>query len=546
MESMSFTAIIDFLPDATFVIDRGGKVIAWNRAIEEMTGVKKEDILGKGDYAYAIPFYGNKRPLLIDFVLANSREPEGLYNYVKQYGNTIYAEAYAPGINKGIGGYLWGTAAPLLDDNGDCQGAIESIRDITKRVIIEKKLSESEEKLRIVFDQTFQFMGLLNIDGIIISANKTALEFIGASETDVVGKYFWETPWWGHSKETQNKLRDAVKRAATGELVRFETTHIDKNNTLHYIEFSLRPIMDKDGNIIYLNPEGLDVTDIKKTEKTLKESEEKYRAIFNSVNDAVFIHDLETGAIVDVNNRMCEMYGYTREEALKTSVTDLSSGEPPYAAQDAQKWLYEASTGEPQLFEWQAKDKNGHLFRVEINMRRALIGEHERILLTVRDIRERKKAEEALKIRDAELEIKSINLEEMNTALKVLLKERGNDKIELEEKIVTNVKELVFPYIDKLKKCRLDSHHMTYVEIIESSLNDITSPFLQKIGSKYARLTPTEIQIANLVKSGKTTKEIGEVLNMSLGAIHFHRNNIRKKLGLNNEKVNLTSYLSSL
>lgn len=546
MESMSFTAIIDFLPDATFVIDRGGKVIAWNRAIEEMTGVKKEDILGKGDYAYAIPFYGNKRPLLIDFVLANSREPEGLYNYVKQYGNTIYAEAYAPGINKGIGGYLWGTAAPLLDDNGDCQGAIESIRDITKRVIIEKKLSESEEKLRIVFDQTFQFMGLLNIDGIIISANKTALEFIGASETDVVGKYFWETPWWGHSKETQNKLRDAVKRAATGELVRFETTHIDKNNTLHYIEFSLRPIMDKDGNIIYLNPEGLDVTDIKKTEKTLKESEEKYRAIFNSVNDAVFIHDLETGAIVDVNNRMCEMYGYTREEALKTSVTDLSSGEPPYAAQDAQKWLYKASTGEPQLFEWQAKDKNGHLFRVEINMRRALIGEHERILLTVRDIRERKKAEEALKIRDAELEIKSINLEEMNTALKVLLKERGNDKIELEEKIVTNVKELVFPYIDKLKKCRLDSHHMTYVEIIESSLNDITSPFLQKIGSKYARLTPTEIQIANLVKSGKTTKEIGEVLNMSLGAIHFHRNNIRKKLGLNNEKVNLTSYLSSL
>jgi diguanylate cyclase (GGDEF)-like protein/PAS domain S-box-containing protein len=149
--------IIDFLPDATFVIDRGGIVIAWNRAMEEMTGVRKEDILGKGDYAYAVPFYGERRPLLIDLVFVEDRETEQKYEFTDRRGDTIYAEVYISGLHGGEGGYLWGKASPLLDSDGNVAGAIESIRDITIRKNVEEQLKylSLHDYLTGLYNRTF-------------------------------------------------------------------------------------------------------------------------------------------------------------------------------------------------------------------------------------------------------------------------------------------------------------------------------------------------------------------------------------------------------
>jgi DNA-binding CsgD family transcriptional regulator len=168
------------------------------------------------------------------------------------------------------------------------------------------------------------------------------------------------------------------------------------------------------------------------------------------------------------------------------------------------------------------------------------------ICAIVRDITERKKVEESLKRREEELQVESNRLEEANTALKVLLKHREDDKKEMEEKFLSNIKELVFPYIDKIKKSRLDSNQAAYLEIIEANMNDIVSPFLQRMSLKYSNFTQTEIQVANLIKVGKTTKEIAELMNVSKGTIDTHRNNIRSKLGLNRKKVNLRAYLLSI
>jgi DNA-binding CsgD family transcriptional regulator len=162
------------------------------------------------------------------------------------------------------------------------------------------------------------------------------------------------------------------------------------------------------------------------------------------------------------------------------------------------------------------------------------------------DVTAIKLAEEALKERELELELQSQKLEETNTALRVLLKAREEDKRELEEKVLTNVKELVTPYLSYLKKAGLDTRQKAYLEIVESNLNDIISPFLHNISSKYLNLTPREIQVAALVKEGKATKEIAEILNLSLNAVDFHRKNIRGKLGLTNKKANLRSHLLSL
>ena len=141
---------------------------------------------------------------------------------------------------------------------------------------------------------------------------------------------------------------------------------------------------------------------------------------------------------------------------------------------------------------------------------------------------------------------KTNELQEVNAALKVLLNRIEKDKEELEEKVLSNVKELVLPYIGKLEKSQLKSTQETYLKIIKSNLDNIVAPFLRQLSSKYSNLTPREIQVAELVKEGKTTKDIAELLISSTRAIEFHRNNLRKKLGLTNKKTNLRSYLLTL
>ena len=164
----------------------------------------------------------------------------------------------------------------------------------------------------------------------------------------------------------------------------------------------------------------------------------------------------------------------------------------------------------------------------------------------IQNITSRKIIEESLKRREVELKLESNRLQEANTALKVLLKHRDDDRKELGGKLTANIKELVLPYIDKMKRGRLHPEQISYVDIVETNLNDILSPFLQKMSVKYANFTSTEIQVANLIKAGKTSKEIADIMNVSTGTIDTHRNNIRAKLNLNRKKINLRTYLNSL
>ncbi len=157
-----------------------------------------------------------------------------------------------------------------------------------------------------------------------------------------------------------------------------------------------------------------------------------------------------------------------------------------------------------------------------------------------------KLAEDELKVREQELELQRQNLEEANTALKVLLKQREEDRVELEKKVLMNIRELISPYVDKLKEKNLKTSDKTLIDIIDSNLNDIVSPLLQRLATAKIILTPQEIQVAALVKAGKSSKEIAGVLNVSTTTVSFHRKNLRKKLGLGNTRKNLRAYLLSM
>ncbi|MEI7816575.1 MAG: PAS domain S-box protein, partial [Desulfuromonadales bacterium] len=139
--------------------------------------------------------------------------------------------------------------------------------DISERIEKERALLEKEQMFRAFFEQGYYFAGLLNTDGTLIDVNFTALHFGGLEKSDVIGKPFWETPWWMHSPELQEKLRQAVTSAAQGEIATFEATHPTPDGALHYIDFSLRPVKDPSGTVLFLVPEGRDITERKKTEE---------------------------------------------------------------------------------------------------------------------------------------------------------------------------------------------------------------------------------------------------------------------------------------
>ena len=126
-----------------------------------------------------------------------------------------------------------------------------------------------------------------------------------------------------------------------------------------------------------------------------------------------------------------------------------------------------------------------------------------------------------------------------------MLQRLDENKNVLEEKVLFNKRQLIEPYLEKLKKCQLTDRQKNLLDILESNLNDIVSPFARSFSNLYMKLTPTEIQVANLIRQGKTTKEIAELLNLSIKTIEFHRENIRTKIDIKNRKINLRSFLLS-
>jgi DNA-binding CsgD family transcriptional regulator len=169
-----------------------------------------------------------------------------------------------------------------------------------------------------------------------------------------------------------------------------------------------------------------------------------------------------------------------------------------------------------------------------------------RVVTSHEEITALKLTEEALRKSQEELIEQKQSLEETSIAMKVLLKQREEDKLELEKKVLNNVKGLVLPYVDKLKKTRLKAKDRTLVGIIDTHLQDIISPLLQRFSNAKILLTPQEMQVAALVKDGKTSKEIADVLNVSETTVNFHRKNLRVKFGLTNKRTNLRSYLVSI
>ena len=804
-------------------------------------------------------------------------------------------------------------------------------REAEERKRTEEALKEGERKFRAIFDQTFQFMGVLSIDGRLIEANRTALQFIGVQESDVIGKPFWETPWWRHSAELQEMLRVAVKTAVAGELVRFEASHPSADGSLHCMDFSLKPVMDEAGGIVFLiaeardinkrkqaeealrksearlslamnqagmgtwdvdwltgkavwsesffrllgyelrpdgeahiemwwsrlhpedrvrvsqecerarvdhsseymreyrviradtnevvwlsgfarflydengeavrhtgivfdstrrklmeeeisqtnaylenifdnSPDAISITDNhgrfirwnkmaedlvggtfeemkgksafdlyadkddlekmlmslrreglvkkwemrikrkdgrivpfeisiallkdsenrslgsvtvardlsgiketlialsasndqlnreiierKRSEKALRESEERYKVLFDGSTHGILAADFETKRLVSANPSICHMLGYTGNELLDLSIEDIHpkdslnrvlselesqlTGEKklsstlPCLRKDGTVFFADITNTLTSIHEsklivgffsdvterrmaqeqiesiarfpdedpnpilrissdgkllYANRSSSGFLKSLGWKLGETLPGDWRQLMLQTLssgcseemelaceevvyslmlapvsdlgylniyglDITVRKRMEEELRRSNIELDLtiqalreKTENLEEVNAALRVLLRQREEDRKELGESVVANVRNLILPYTEKLKQSPLSSAQMTWMKILESHINEITYSFSRTLSAQYTNLTSTEIGIATLVRDGRSTAQIAEVLGISEKTVCRHRDNIRKKLGLRGWGINLRTHLLNL
>lgn len=290
--------IVDFLPDATFAIDTDGRIITWNRAMEEMTGCVASAMLGKDNFEYAVPFYGERRPLLIDLVFKPRKEAEALYANVEKKGSILAGEAYTPAL-RGGGRYLYGMASVLRDSKGNIIGAIESMRDFTERKRMEEALAAAEEKYRSIFENAVDGIFQTIPAGRIINANPAFARILHYDSPEEMTATLTDIR---HQLYVDPGRRDELFRLVEKEgVVRdFEARFYRKDTSIVWIKLNVRAVRDESGHIRYLEGTAQDITERKALESRLFQAQKM---------DA--IGTLAGGIAHDFNNLLVPIIGYT-------------------------------------------------------------------------------------------------------------------------------------------------------------------------------------------------------------------------------------------
>ncbi len=283
--------------------------------------------------------------------------------------------------------WLGGRGSLFRDSAGNPERLMGVHLDITLQKQLEKELQDSNMFLERVMQSIPCALFALDREGRFVQMNPAGYDLFGYECSDIIGQHFRLIISEETSQQLEGPLRQLLGRGE--RLAAWEVDITRKDGSRRTISLSAMPLMDE-GNITGMVGVAPDVTDQKETERQLRESEDRHRTIFDAMNDAIFIHCARSGRIIDVNRRAQEMYGYSHEEMCSNNVAEMSG--PGFTQEAALAILHRVAAGEPELFEWLARHRNGTTFWVEVNVKKVMLDGAARLLAVARDITERKRS----------------------------------------------------------------------------------------------------------------------------------------------------------
>jgi PAS domain S-box-containing protein len=436
-------------------------------------------------------------------------------------------------------GRVWSNAIyPIVNESGIVDHVVLFGRDITDTKKAQTDIQEAEFKYRTVANNTYDWEFWTNPEGGSIYISPSCERITGYAIKD-----FEDNPKLMlniiHPDDRHIFLHHLDKELFSDSSHDITFRINCKDRSVKWIEHVCQPVFNESGEYLGRRGSNRDVSIRKHFEEALEESEKRLNLALQVGKTGYWDWDVNTGR-VNWYGESASLFGIMDEDFKGTidAVQDLVHPDDRLMGMEALRRTLEGEI--PYENTYRVVHSNGEI-RWLYSYGHLQHDDHGRtvhIFGITQDITRYKLAEEELKRH-------AVELKEANTALRVLMKQREEDLKILEERIQKNVNELVLPYVKKLASVNLDGIHKEYLKILETNLNEITSSFITNLSTIYKRLTPQEIQVADLIKKGKNTKEMASMLRTSVHTVGTHRNNIRKKLGLRFSKVNLRSILLS-
>ncbi|MFH0784893.1 MAG: PAS domain S-box protein [Pseudomonadota bacterium] len=552
----------------SYVIDHKHHITNWNRACAELTGFSAKEMLGTGD-SWRV-FYSSLRPTIADLIVDGLMESELAKHSGHKYrksslGEGYEAEDYFPALKNG-GGWLFITAAPLKGRSGRILGAIVTLQNITENRHSMEKLKRTASWLTQILNSSTVPTFVIDSNHILTHWNHACERLTGVAAKLIIGTSEQWRPFYPQARPTMADLivdnmleaeiakyyTSGYRRALLGNGFETEEFFPQMGTEGCWLFFTAAPLRSASGKIVGALETLQDISDRRKAEQALAESRCWLSQIIQGSPIPTFF--------INRDHRICEwnlacenMTGFKAEQMIGTcdqwkafSVTQRpvladfilkAVSEEEIARQYGDKYR-RSLLGEGYEVEdfFPALGKEGKWLFFTASLLRDAAGVIIGAIETLQDVTRSHKAEEAL--------LKSE--QHYRELSRVLSKQREIDKEEISQVFQQNVDQLVLPFFCKLRKNNTSSSQNKILESIENNLRQIHSPSAHRITALFSKLTPAEIQVANLIKNGHSSKEIASLLNISEKTVYTHRRNIRKKSGINNQKINLQTILQQL
>jgi PAS domain S-box-containing protein len=447
------------------------------------------------------------------------------------------------------------------DDDNHPVSVMGSARDITDHIKDKKALRESKERYEMIVENVEDYIFEQDLAGNFTYVNETPVKNMGYSKEELIGMNYRQYTLPEEKELIETYHYNIFKTGKSGKGLQHRV--VRKDGSLFDVELVSTLMKNSDGDPIGYRGISRDITERRLAEKILKKSERQLKEIIEGSPIPTIVFNKEHH--ITHWNRACEeLTGIKSADVVgkhkKIAETFMNQPILPdflikggslkeissFFGSECRKSKIVKNAFEVESFFPQLGEKGKWLFLTLAFLRdseKNSIG----MIETMLDITSQKYAEKnLLKMHNAleeKVEERTQELQKVNIALEVLLKKRENDKKKFEDKVAYSIKEILTPHLELLKKTHLDKHQKVYLEILEANFQEIASPFMAMLSDNMQKLTRTEIQIINLIKQNKITKEIADLMGISTRTVETHRDNIRKKLGIKNKKTNLRSYL---